>query len=639
MLPVVINIAVALMPTHAVQQLLAGHTFCMLMMSVAQPLEFTKAGLVVRRVWAVLSVFTLDLRNSQLECYTSGSFSFEQLFWLNLLMVGSILLPALCFLVLWYLLIIRQRPSSALRVKLANRIKLLSVVWTELAALPILRYSFEAASCFEAHDRTWRLGIHLQTVCWKGTHVIVFAVAVMMIGAFVCMLILSVRRGGIVCANSCSAFDKRGVFLYMAFFCLAARTLFSAWYEAQLAFSAAPASMLIVSIVVKLCKGRIKGSQALRALLLPASMITVAAEHYALIAMQSSVLSATGIAVTVSAVMAASTLAFSIDSTRRLVKLAASQGLWSTLTACTLLAGPYRLTPVEPLSEGQADTDTLARPPAASVSGTADSKQPLPRGREARSDAKLSLVAFVAETKPGGHGIGMQEDLKLQWAIPAIRSLPRPHVPTGAAIVEGDELTLEDLSDESASTDGSLMLNSQLTRTPVFECPDAMSSDEISVADVAASEEEMVELQSLEGDRAQSAHSSDIYSLSGSSTGGSDATSSEGPSGAEDSRRFAQHHAQPTPAPASASLGAADNDFAHSTTRRAARATRPAVPLVGLSDALLTTQIFHRKHQMWLGRSCTRFLESPSMNSQRAANSKRLRLCFARRWRCTLLPA
>jgi hypothetical protein len=189
----------------------------------------------------------------------------------------------------------------------------------------------------------------------------------------------------------------------------------------------------------------------------------------------------------------------------------------------------------------------------------------------------------------------MQEDLKLQWAIPAIRSLPRPHVPTGAAIVEGDELTLEDLSDESASTDGSLMLNSQLTRTPVFECPDAMSSDEISVADVAASEEEMVELQSLEGDRAQSAHSSDIYSLSGSSTGGSDATSSEGPSGAEDSRRFAQHHAQPTPAPASASLGArgtaADNDFAHSTTRRAARAARPAVPL--LSDALLTTQIFH----------------------------------------------
>ena len=135
------------------------------------------------------------------------------------------------------------------------------------------------------------------------------------------------------------------------------------------------------------------------------------------------------------------------------------------------------------------------------------------------------------------------------------------------------------------------MLNSQLT--PVFECPDTMSSDEISVADVAASEEEMVELQSLEGDRAQSAHSSDIYSLSGSSTGGSDATSSEGPSGAEDSRRFAQHHAQPTPAPASASLGAADNDFAHSTTRRAARATRPAVPLVGLSDALLTTQIFH----------------------------------------------
>ena len=587
MLPVVINIAVALMPTHAVQQLLAGHTFCMLMMSVAQPLEFTKAGLVVRRVWAVLSVFTLDLRNSQLECYTSGSFSFEQLFWLNLLMVGSILLPALCFLVLWYLLI-RQRPSSALRVKLANRIKLLSVVWTELAALPILRYSFEAASCFEAHDRTWRLGIHLQTVCWKGTHVIVFAVAVMMIGAFVCLLILSVRRGGIVCANSCSAFDKRGVFLYMAMFCLAARTLFSAWYEAQLAFSAAPASMLIVSIVVKLCNGRIKGSQALRALLLPASMIAVAAEHYALIAMQSSVLSATGIAVTVSAVMAASTLAFSIDSTRRLVKLAASQGLWSTLTACTLLAGPYRLTPVEPLSEGQADTDTLARPPAASVSGTADSKQPLPRGSEARSDAKLSLVAFA-----GDHGIGMQEDLKLQWAIPAIRSLPRPHVPTGAAIVEGDELTLEDLSDESASTDGSLMLNSQLT--PVFECPDAMSSDEISVADVAASEEEMVELQSLEGDRAQSAHSSDIYSLSGSSTGGSDATSSEGPSGAEDSRRFAQHHAQPTPAPASASLGArgtaADNDFAHSTTRRAVRA--PAVPMVGLSDALMTTQIFH----------------------------------------------
>ncbi len=91
----------------------------------------------------------------------------------------------------------------------------------------------------------------------------------------------------------------------------------------------APASLLIVRIAAQFYKGRIKVPQALHALL-PASMIIVAVEHYVLNAMMPSpALTATGIAATVSVSILAAVLAFIGDSTRRWIKLAASQGLWS----------------------------------------------------------------------------------------------------------------------------------------------------------------------------------------------------------------------------------------------------------------------------------------------------------------------
>jgi hypothetical protein len=536
----------------------------MLVMSAAQPLELTKTSLIIRRLWAMLSVFTLDLRSSQLACYESyKSLSFEQLFGLNLAMLAGILLPALGLLVVSYLLIRRIRPSSALQGKLKDRIKLLFGVWVEVAALPILRYSFEAVGCIQAKDGNWRLGIHLSTLCWKGTHVIVFTVAASIIATFTCLLILlglgkTARLGGIACASSYSVFDKRGAVLHFAALCLAARTLFSEWYEVQLVAVVAPASLLIVRIAAQFYKGRIKVPQALHALL-PASMIIVAVEHYVLNAMPSHALTATGIAATVSVSILAAVLAFIGDSTRRWIKLAASQGLWSALTLCTVLAGPSQ-TLVEPLPEGLVDAAHGSVRP--SVSATNSKQSGSGRDESGSEESHASKHSALVYPLP----------LKHQWAVP---SLSLPHVPIGAAIVEGDELTLEDISDEGGSSDRTVMLIPDFMRAKVVEVRLLPQMVDAPVADVAASEEERAEIQSpkfepsLEGDRSQSAGSistttgsevsylsslneDNFYLFSASLTSScASITSSEGSSGAEELR---QQHTLLKPVAATAQL-------------------------------------------------------------------------------------